>query len=315
MSEGLFWGIVFALSALGGVGGLLLLHQSSMRDAIAKVQSEAAAAAAQFAEVMRTLDAANATRRALEDEMRAKDDLLQRTESELQPLRANMDGLRTRLAAMEATWLDPEKTEPDCHKLLEKNLWVLYPDYVVDPHFLSNRGVTQAFANHFGRDRQNWIGGKDALDREAWRIRVPSGARPDLFGNARASGGLGNDDDVYLIIELKEPGLSIGWDHIEQVHAYALSLMMNVGSDLRNKRIDCLVIGKCVGEDVNDAHLRWGKEAHHAIRIVPMSYRQLYNRACKIAEPFISGTFADGEVAIPHIDQVAVDELRVSEVA
>lgn len=302
MSEGLIWGVTFAFSTLGGIGGLILLHRSALKIALSRAElsnleeikhlkDAADHAATTLRKTMERLDATDARQRALE--------------IELAPYQANNAGLRQRLADMKATWLNYEESEKNCHKLLERNLWVLLPDHAVERDFLSERGVVNAFEDHFGEKNGDWIGGKDHLDKESWRIRVGPTSRPDLFGNANTEGNFDEPNKVYLIIELKAPGLTICWDHIEQVHAYALSLMMNVGNRLRKKRIDCLVVGKDLAEGVNDAHLRWGKEAHHAIRIVPMTYRQLYERACRIAGPFKDRAFKDIGAAIPPIDQLS----------
>ena len=344
MSEGLVWGIVFVLSALTGIGGLILLHRSALSEALARatadglVETEALhekltkaadVAAKDLREAGERLAAADAAAKAkqreleaqsealasqigtLHKDLRAKANALDATtyelrakDRELAPYLAIESGLRGRLKRMEAVWLDTQADEPACHRLLERNLWVLYPDYVVDGQFLSNRGVSSAFENHFGQKREDWVGGKEPLDQQSWRIRVGASSRPDLFGNASTAASPGEPDDVYLIIELKAPGLTLTWDHIEQVHAYALSLMMNVGGELRNRRVDCLVIGKDWSEDVNDAHLRWGKEAHHAIRIIPMTYEQLYKRAQLIVALCLDRAFIHAEAAVPPIEQL-----------
>lgn len=337
MSEGLVWGIIFALSTLGGIGGMILLHRSALNEALTRANrdkvdeierlkdvankaSEAATAELQAAATrlaaankatgaMRTaledqIQALEGNVKSLESEVRATHDNLSAKEGELRPYLAKERGLRDRLDAMKATWLDAAASEQACHQLLERNLWVLYPDYVVEEQFLSNRGVLSAFENHFGQNRENWVGVENA--DQPWRMRVGGTSRPDLCGPAISTASFDKPDDVYLIIELKRPNVTICWDHIEQAHAYALSLMLNVGGDLRNRRIDCLVIGGSLSDDVNDAHLRWGKEAHHAIRIVPMTYAQLHDRACRIATPFLDDVFADSEAAVPPIAQLEV---------
>ncbi|MEN6543405.1 hypothetical protein [Parvibaculum sp.] len=334
MSEELVWGIVFVLSALGGIGGLILLHRSALNDALTRATrdkldqigqlkdaadkaseiaaAELQAAAARLAEADKT---ATATRVALEDqiqalegsvkslesEVRATQDTLSAKESELRPYLAKEQGLRGRLDAMKAVWLSPQMEEGDCQTLLARNLWVLYPDYVVDHrfHIDGETWISTAFKSHFERDSADWVDSD-----KAWRLRVGASCQPDFCGPAISTASFDQPEDVYLIIELKRPNVTICWDHIEQVHAYALSLMLNVGKNLREKRIDCLVIGGALSDDVNDAHLRWGKEAHHAIRIVPMTYAQLHDRACRIAAPFLDGAFADAEAAVPPIAQL-----------
>lgn len=325
--DGVVGGFAFGVSALAGIGGLWLLHRGALGEAMARagrreaqaierMKEAAADAAGRLSDTVRMLEAANATRRALEDEMRAKDAALGAAADELAPFRAGEAGLRARLDAMEAVWFDAGRSEEDCQRVLADNLWVLMPDYVVGPGFHANgeNWLSTAFEKHFDRPREDWVGGKKT--DHAWRLRVGAAGQPDFCGRAKATAGFGGPDDVYLIVELKKPGIVIGWDHIEQAHAYALSLMMNVGPDiLKERRFDCLVIGSGLAEDTGDAHLRWGKEAHHAIRIVPMTYRRLYERAKLIAAPFLERALADPARPYPPIAPLAetVDEADEAE--
>lgn len=334
MSEGLVWGIVFVLSALGGIGGLILLHRSALNEALVQVNqdkldeierlkaaaddaskaaaAEYQAAAARFAEADKTATAMRVALehqiqvlegsvKSLESEIQATQGELGAKQNELRPFLAKDQGLRGRLDAMKAVWLNPQKDEEDCQTLLAQNLWVLYPDYSVDPrfHIDGETWISTAFKNHFERESADWVDSD-----KAWRLRVGASCQPDFCGPAISTASFDQPEDVYLIIELKRPSATICWDHIEQVHAYALSLMLNVGKRLREKRIDCLVIGGALSDDVNDAHLRWGKEAHHAIRIVPMTYAQLHDRASRIAAPFLDDAFADAAAAIPPLAQL-----------
>lgn len=305
MSDSLFWSAVFAAACFGGIVALLLLQQSAALDAVRKagsrVQSQiddfiaqATKSAKALEELTSTLARNDEQRSALQSELHGKEAVI----SHLAGFEANHMGLEARLTEMKQVWLDhptdnTTDNEADCQRVLLNNLWVLSPDYIVDASSFREKQLASIFEEYFPEQAAN------GWNPREWQVRVPGNRRPDLSGPAKTYGAFGSlPEDIFLIIELKSSGKALAWHHIEQVHGYAFSLMQNVGERLHNSRIECLVIGKECPGDLNDAHLRWGSEPHHAIRIVPLTYRQLYERACQMTKTFREMAFKDSEAAI-----------------
>lgn len=275
MSDNLLWSLVFAAATLGGMGALIFLHRSTVHSLYAALRM------------------AKTQRAALQEELRSKNKRI----SDLAELEANHSGLEARLARMKEVWLDHLITdnEDDCQKVLMENVWVLSPDYVLnDETKFREKRLSTVFRDHFPDQA-----GHTTWNARHWQIKVPDTRLPDLTGPAKTCGAFGSlPEDIFLIIELKSSRKTLNWDHIEQVHGYAFALMQNVGEKLRKSRIECLVIGKDCSDEVNDAHLRWGPDPHHAIRIVPLTYRQLYDRACQMTRTFREMAYKNTETPL-----------------
>jgi len=281
---------VFVLPAVIGVATLLLLHRSTLNAAIRRAIKPLRLENARLAS---EIDQANS-------KISEQDEHIEKADTEVRRLRDFEDirnGLEARLEQMEAVWLSSASSEAECQEVLGRNLWLLAPEYIVKENFFTSpKWLISVFRDHFDGVDVDW-------NAQKYKIRVPHNFEPDMCGWATSQTGFyQTSQDVYILIELKAPSVSLSWTAIEQVHAYAFGLMQNVES-LRKSRVDCLVIGGDCPEELNDAHLRWGADAHHAINIFPMSYGQLYERACKIAEPFLSPSMTKLDAPVPGTDR------------
>jgi hypothetical protein len=215
--------------------------------------------------------------------------------SDMQPAFDAVSQVENMLAEMRRVWVEHPNVsdvdnELDCQRVLRDNLWVLEPDYIVDHErgfFATGQTPLQnIYARHFPE-----IAATQPFD-DGKHIQVLGSIKPDLCGFAFSNASFlgcteGKPKEIYLLIELKSSRISLEWDHVAQVNAYAYGLLRNARVNLQEKRIECLVIGKSIGPDVNDAHLRFGVGANSGIRIVPMTWQQLYDRAERMVAPVL----------------------------
>ena len=205
--------------------------------------------------------------------------------AQLQPLKETDQRIRESLAEMKRVWLDdPEAgSEKNCQKVLADNLWVLRPDYIVKaPPFspYPNISLSNVFCKQFPDFCDDW-------NDDRWKAVARGRLFPDMCGPAEISSAIapGKRARVYLVIELKAAHIILGHEELEQAHAYGFGFYCNGQRAFQAEGIsgvDCLVIGGDASK-VNDAHLRWGADPHDAIRVIPMSYAQLYARAERLA--------------------------------
>lgn len=217
-------------------------------------------------------------------------------EAQLRPLKENDQHIRDSLADMKRVWLGDydHRDEAECQAILARNLWVLSPDYIIDWNTfieLPYTTLSEIFGKHFPDAKKKW-------NEFEFKAFIDGKRRPDMCGFAETasaiSPGRHQRDKVYLIVELKAANVDLSWKELEQAHAYAFGLFQNIGDDLRKAHvssIDCLVIGRDASK-VSDAHLRWGPNAHDAIRIIPISYKQLYDRAERLAKLLMRESYA-----------------------
>jgi len=226
---------------------------------------------------------------------------LGRDVEKFRPDHANIESLKQRLKDMREVWLNPASSEWDCQKVLARNLWVLSPDYIVGRYKMYVTGtlsMSTILEELFSISPQNSnlkgpVMGSKKPDIcglvEAHSLGPSASQSQKLLAKLGAGTTTQRPERVFLIIELKKPGISLRWKMLEQAHAYGWYLLQNV-KELQKHRIECLVIGEDC-EKVNDAHIRWGSGPHDAIRIVPMSYRQLYDRAEAMTQPYLEKQF------------------------
>lgn len=284
MDQAILWGLAFAGSSVIGIASILVLQQAGIRAATKGLRRE--------------LSSLSMTHRETSQRLAEAETQLE----SVQLLRQSHSGLQARLREMKQVWLDGASDEHACQRVLKKNLWVLWPEYFVKEEFFATPRTLSTISSRFFEGRAQ------PVDQTTYKLFASDSLKPDLFGTAESYAfHRRNPDDVYLLLELKRPSVALSWTDLEQVHAYAFGLMQRV-ADLRDARIDCLVIGGHCADGLNDAHLRWGGNAHHAIRITPITWQDLYERAARLVVPFIDHGFADDGQLVPKaIDEGPID--------
>lgn len=300
VSTDFYWGVVFALSL--AAGGCFALSGMIW-------QQELSASHEREEQIAAQRDAALDADRQKEGRLATLDQTLNATRQDLLGKEASIEALslhamnrkkiEERLKKLKKIWLDENSLERDCSDALQENLWILYPDYKPENSKLGeNTGLAAILDSDFGEDN---FPEKVAEWGKNFRLSIQATCRPDLFGWVDTSASLNHEGRRrYLIIELKRAQCPLKWEHVEQVHAYAFALIQNGGKELRHCGIDCLVIGKS-REGLNHAHLRWGPEHDHSIRIIPVTYKELYDRAEKFVELLLRGGVSRIAGAMPPL--------------
>ncbi len=271
-------GGIIVLGFTMGVAGLLLLHRIASADEIKRHAQKA------LRDILKQAADKLGTMQAERDGARTE---LRSAQSELdvaRPDRLALEDLRERLVTMKRVWIEEDSYEEDCCRVLAQNLWVLSPDYIcLDPSGLSLEvALNTILSQHLETSAANINGLKTPINPN-WRA--------DLCGWVTSGSALDTAPEVaqrfYLLIEMKASQMPIKYDEIDQVHAYAYALMLLAPEKMWGKRIDCLVIGKEVVPGILPATLRWGPTPDSAVRVIPMTFRQLFRRAQLIAWTFL----------------------------
>lgn len=215
--------------------------------------------------------------------------LAERTEqlSKAYPYQQRVDALVAATEKMKTVWRDRNFSEHQCVELIKENPWVLWPDYVFTDDLHVERNLKNAV---------NLLFKNEDPPQSAKYLNLPTDAalRPDAFGWAKVKSSIQpayNDQDgnVLLIIEFKRSDVTINEQHMQQAYTYATGIMAKAANHLWGQPIDCLVIGGKINPDIGDYHLRFGKEPHQSVRVIPMTYDTLISRAETLVERLVYG--------------------------
>ncbi len=267
--------LIFPL-ALGFLAlGPILLHYSALKVQKSSLDRESR-------DVREALEEEKSQTQRYEGELRRTEEFLRHA----RPHQKVAEAMDKALEEMERVWLDPASQEEDCRIVLRKNLWVLWPDYALDPErTICERNLKNVVGDLFGDEAQSLV-------TTTYDIPTKEALKVDLCGWADVGASLQpslthHNKRVLLLIELKRPSIAIGKAAIEQTYAYAFGLMKLAASELWGQPIDCLAIGGAVDGGANDLHLRFGADTHGAIRITPLTYQNLIDRAHVICSNFV----------------------------
>ena len=206
------------------------------------------------------------------------------------PLEQRCALLRQVLADMENYWLNPRASVEQCRVLLQDHAWVLEPEYIVD-HLEANQALDRLMPSLFQRTATPLPGASGArslrVDLCGWTNGVAS-LQPALASQER----------MLLLVHMMRPDETVTRGHIQDAYVMCTGVLNLAGNELWGATVDCLVIGGSVDDDVTDLHLRFGRDAHSAVRVIPVSYQQLYWRAQAMTQTML-GDDAEAYVAEP----------------
>lgn len=232
----------------------------------------------------------------------ANQDLIRKSETieQIMPFKSRADYMAHAISEMEAIWLNLDSREKQCSDLLEKYPWVLWPDFVVE-QLIVERGLTNTARLLLKEDFIDY-------DSSKARFQVKENQRVDLCGWAKINGSIqpnmaNQSDNVLLLIELKRPGVTVDRAAIEQAYVYAFSLLELGKNKLMGRPIECLAVGGNIAEDANDVHLRFGATPDAAIRVTPLTYQHLFERAKSTAEHLLGQAHFDADIDKPSEDE------------
>ena len=202
------------------------------------------------------------------------------------------------LSDMENVWLNPRASVEQCRALLQDHAWVLEPEYIVD-HLDANQALDRLMPALFQRTPNPLPGASGArslhVDLCGW-----------TNGVASLQPALANQERMLLLVHMMRPDEAVTRGHIQDAYVMCTGLLNLAGNELWGANIDCLVVGGSLDSNVNDLHLRFGRDAHSAVRVIPVSYQQLYWRAQAMTQTML-GDDADAYAVEPAAIPVAAN--------
>jgi hypothetical protein len=279
---------VWVLSGLCLFGGLVAFHLSVARNAIRKAQEQASreleASKVLLQKQITDLENDKGALALRNEDLNSEYNKVKTEVEENKPIVERARCAERALDEMKKVWLENDSLEIKCRKLLCRHSWLLSPDYKVEGTLIEDNAVSNIIKQLF----------RDMDSQEAEKLyALIKGlqSRPDVAGWINTSGSIqpnivdNRNHRALMLIERKRPSCIINRDVIQQTHRYAWEFVQHAPGQW-DAWIECFIIGGSIEADLSDVNVRLGKSIHRTIRITPLTYQRLYDRAEKMIHCF-----------------------------
>jgi hypothetical protein len=275
--------VYYLAAVLAMAGALYLWRELSMtrvRNRLNALTTQHAKATAVHAEHLQQLesDRANDRRQWIGEFQHAREHIA-RLRAELDEARSGSFARWKAFAEMQKIWhAESGATEEEAKALLRNHMWVLEPEFrLIGDRIEWEVNLPNALAELYPSFEQ--------VDYSVWKEQPDPSLRVDIVAVVSMVGALGTPrtiagDDALLLIEAKRPGSGVlNASAREQVLGYASNLRKLAPRELMGRRIECLLIGGRISDDMNDIVVRWDSEGEAPTMVRFLTWETLLKRA------------------------------------
>jgi hypothetical protein len=285
--------VYYLLSILAMGGALYLWRELSLRritDRLAALATKHETEAATHAEQLQLLDSARANdRRQWIGEFQHAREHIARLRAELDEVRSGSLARWKAFAEMRQVWhSESNATEEEAKALLRNHMWVLEPEFrLLAERIEWETSLPNALAELYPEFEQS--------DGSVWKEAPDPNLRIDIAAVVSMVGALGTPrthagDEALLLIEAKRPGYAgvLNEAARDQVLRYAANLRKLAPRELMSRRIECLLIGGRIPDNMNDVVVKWDSEGEAPTMVRFLTWETLLKRAeraCELSGP------------------------------
>jgi hypothetical protein len=276
--------VYYLAAVLAMAGALYLWRELSMtrvRNRLSALTAQHAKATEAHADQLQQLesDRANDRRQWIGEFQHAREHIA-RLRAELDETRSGSFARWKAFAEMQQIWHgESGATEEEAKALLRNHMWVLEPEFrLLEDRIEWEVNLPNALAELYPSFEQ--------VDYSVWKEQPDPSLRVDIAAVVSMVGALGTPrthagDEALLLIEAKRPGNGgvLNASAREQVLRYAANLRKLAPRELMGRRIECLLIGGRIPDDMNDIVVKWDSEGEAPTMVRFLTWETLLKRA------------------------------------
>ncbi len=208
---------------------------------------------------------------------------------EAQSSKQSADHIEKQISRMEDVWLDLTSNTGSCRNVLHENLWIFWPDYVLEKPIAkkSLAEVATAFLKSTDPQSKNSPLSRVLMDITGWTEDVRNFRVEARSDSAR----------TLMFVKLENPVFGIDEHTVNEIYD-DLKRFRALSSDLLNGlNIDCLVVAGHLEGNPKPIRVATplgghanGRGPEVVIRIIPITYQGLIERAKRLQELLVVGS-------------------------